>query len=378
MWRRRVPPSNQRTRRFGWGIVRRLVGGFVAAVFIMAVASAIFIGIRCYPGSAEQPRAAAAPPADLPGYRRAEAFTYLTLPEWFIVYSADDYARFVESSSPTQFPYARSAAQYWQFYSSACTVTRKAYPFEWGYHMMLGVIGSSFTLEYGLKAVYENTVGRATGWFGHDTPEDAFAAKTAAEYGAFMHTVPWYEFSFGSHLRRLWTDVPVFGPRPVRKLERRFALTLEYGVKAVYGAVIGLATRSAYGPEDLKIFARVDRTDDGLFRDAKVETVRRTAQGSYVVRLPRYEAFTRAALTLVDAGVRFLDVAGNERMLMTVVVPASFVERDVRGGEVIASRLLPTDGRRKRLALRVPVARLHEIVPSLRAAGATIEHLYDY
>src|SRR5262245_18539635 len=118
MWRRRVRPSRQPgRRRVGWGVIRRLAGGVVAAVFIMAVASTIFIGVRCYPGSDTAPRAAAAPPADLPQYRRAEAFTYLTLPECFIVYSADDYARFVERSSPSDFPYVTSAGQYWQFYA---------------------------------------------------------------------------------------------------------------------------------------------------------------------------------------------------------------------------------------------------------------------
>jgi hypothetical protein len=97
------------------------------APHIMAIASAIFIGARCYPGSRMAPRAAAAPPADLSQYRLAEAFTYLTLPEWFIVYSADEYARFVECSSPSDSPYVTSAGQYWQFYASACSVTRKAH-----------------------------------------------------------------------------------------------------------------------------------------------------------------------------------------------------------------------------------------------------------
>ena len=33
-----------------------------------------------------------------------------------------------------------------------------------------------------------------------DTPEDQWAAKTAQEYGAFIHTVPWYQFPFGARL----------------------------------------------------------------------------------------------------------------------------------------------------------------------------------
>jgi hypothetical protein len=360
-------------------MVRRLTCGAIAAVLLVAVPPAIFIGVNCYPGGQARPSAdAAPPPVDIPGYQRAEAFTYLTLPEWFIVYSADEYARVLERGAPSDFPYLGSIGQYWGYYSSACAVTRSRYPFETGYHVMLGIIGASFTVEYLLKGLYENTVGRATGWFGRDTPEDRFAAKTAAEYGAFMHMVPWYEFTFGAHLRRLWTEVPLFGARPIRKLERRLALTLEYSIKGVYGWLIGLATRSAYSAEDLKIYSRVENASDAIFADPKVERVRQLGDGAYIVRLPRYEAFTRTALGLVDARVRFRDVAGNDEMLMTAVVPASFDERALAAGDVMASRPILSDPQHKRLALRVPVVRLNEIVSSLRATGGTIEHLYDY
>jgi hypothetical protein len=371
-------PPGQYARRGRWRGLRRVVGGLMAALVIVGLPPAVFIGVNCYPGGNTSASRTGPPPADIAGYERAEAFTYLTLPEWFIVYSTEEYARFAQRGSPTDFPYLGSISQYWGFYSSVCAVTRSAYPFESGYHVMLGVIGASFTTEYLIKGVYENTVGRVTGWFGRDTPEDAFAAKTAAEYGAFMHTVPWYEFAFGTHLRRLWSDVPLFGPRPVRKWERRLSLTTEYAVKGVYGWVIGLATRSAYSTEDLKIYARVENAPEAIFQDPQVEKVRQTGDGAYIIRLPRYEAFTRTALALFESRLRFLDVAGNDEMLMTVLVPASFDERAFHGGRVVASRPILTDRQHKRLALRVPVVRLHEIVPSLRSAGAIIEHLYDY
>jgi hypothetical protein len=74
-----------------------------------------------------------------------------------------------------------------------------------------------------------------------------------------MHTVPWYEFRFAGRLRSLWSDVPLWGPHVIRKWERRFALTVEYAVKAGYGWVIWKATKAAYGDEDLRIYARRGR-----------------------------------------------------------------------------------------------------------------------
>jgi hypothetical protein len=354
-----------------------MLAGLGTALLLVAIPTATFIAMACYRGnpSAGSPPV---PPADIARYQRAEAFTYLTLPEWFIVYSTDEYARLVERRSPTDFPYFGSITQYWSFYGSACAVTRSRYPFEGSYHVMLGVIGASFTVENAIKGVYENTVGRLSAWFGRDTPEDAFAAKTAAEYGAFMHTVPWYEFPFGARIRRLWSDVPLWGPRPIRKLERRAVLTVEYAVKGAYGWLIGLASRRAYGAEDVKIHALVDGATEAIFQDKRVEKVRRTGDGAYFIRVPRYEAFTETTLALIDTGVRFVDVAGNNDMLVTVLVPASFDESRVPGVAVVARLPILTDSQRHRLALSVPVTRLHEIVRALRAGGATIEHLYDY
>ena len=370
-WRSRA--AHRPRRRF----LRRMLAGLGTALLLVAVPTATFIAMACYRGN---PAAGSpsVPPADIARYQRAESFTYLSLPAWFAVYNTDEYARVVEQRSPIDFPYFQSIAQYWSFYGSACAVTRSSYPFEGSYHVKLGVIGASFTVENVIKGVYENTVGRLSAWFGRDTPEDAFAAKTAAEYAAFAHTVPWYEFPFGARLRRLWSDVPLWGPRPMRKLERRAVLTIGYAVKGAYGWLIGLASRSAYGAEDVKIHAFVEGATEAIFRDPRVEKVRRTDDGAYIVRLPRYEAFTTTALALLDTGVRFVDVAGNNDMLVTVLVPASFDGSRVPGAAVVAKLPILTDSQRSRLALSVPVTRLHEVVRALRAGGATIEHLYDY
>src|SRR5438046_908622 len=83
-----------------------------------------------------------------------------------------------------------------------------------------GGAGTEFTIEYAIKGIYENTIGRLTAWFGRDTPEDQFAAKTAADYSKFVHELPWYEFGFGARLVRLWMEVPLWGAKPVRKIER--------------------------------------------------------------------------------------------------------------------------------------------------------------
>jgi hypothetical protein len=45
------------------------------------------------------------PAIDEAGYRRTEANTFFTFPEWYIVYSFEDFGRFLDSSSESHFNY---------------------------------------------------------------------------------------------------------------------------------------------------------------------------------------------------------------------------------------------------------------------------------
>jgi hypothetical protein len=362
-------------RRLFW----RAFLGFTLALLLAVAMVTTFVGLRCTGnGSETASRPVPGAPPDIANYARPEVYSFLTLPEWFIVFSSDEYAGFVQKNSPTNFPYLEAAAQYWHYYDAVCQATRHSYPFATDYHVMLGIIGASFTIENAIKSVYENSIGRFSDWTADgQTQEDQFAAAVAREYATFMHRVPWFRFSFGNRLARLWTDVPINGPHLFRKLERRFALSAEYGVKAVYGALIAFAT-GAYAPEEERIYARIDGATDAAFRNRDVEKVADQGKGAYIVRMPRYEAFTQSAVALLGAGTRFVDIAGNDQVLVTAIAPVALNERALQFGAVLFSSSTLTNRVRKRLAIRVPVTQLHRAVPELRTAGANIEHLYDY
>jgi hypothetical protein len=356
---------------------RNLLRAIAGLSLLAALGPALFIGTRCYSRSAPAPSVASGASA-IPGYVRSESLTYLSLPEWFIVFSADEYAAFIARQPPSRFPYLRSIRQYWGYYSSACAVTKGAYPFDTGSHVMLGVIGASFSVENVLKAAYENILGRLTEWLSStDTAEDAFARRLAQEYGTFMHTVPWYEFPFASKLRALWSETPLGGPHLLRKLERRVVLTAELGTKAVYGWIIGLASGAAYEGEERRIHARIDNAPAWIFSDTRVRRREQVGQGAYLVTLPRYEEFTRTVLTLTGKGVRFLDIAGNDEILISVIARRGTREQ-VPHGRVVASAPVLTDPTLLRLALSVPVSSLREVSAHFASERATIEHIYDY
>jgi hypothetical protein len=147
--------------------------------------------------------------------------------------------------------------------------------------------------------------------------------------------------------------------------------------KAAYGLLMGLATATAYAPEDLQVHAIVRNAPESIFAGDTIVRLRSLGQGVDEIRMPRYEAFTKAALDLDAAGAQFLDVAGNDVMLITAVGPANMT---LPGAPVSLVATLPilTDPAQTRFALRMPLVRLHETLAALRSGGATIEHLYDY
>jgi hypothetical protein len=356
----------------------------VVALGRTAVECRAFSGGQRPAGSSEnepnRPLGAAQITAGLRDYDRPEDQTYLTLPEWYIVYSADEYAAFIAQHPPSQFPYFGAIGQFWSSYYDVCAITRERYAFNSGYHLSLAVIGVSFTAEYIVKGIYENTLGRLAEWTsgGAPTEEDLYARTVAAEYGTFLHTIPWYEFPFGQRLRELWMNTSWWGPNPFRKWERKLALSGEYGTKALYGWLIGLGTRSVYSAEDLKIQAWASGVTPAMDqRETDLQIVKPAGPNASIVSMTRYEAFTKLAPRLMREGLHFEEIAGNDDILITLLAPSDWSYAPTEGTALFSLPIL-TEPQRQRLAVQVPVAKLDAVIRALDGGPATLEHIYDY
>jgi hypothetical protein len=369
-------------RRSGVGRFFRFVGlALVLAMLVPTVIGWTRGAIQCQMlGGGAPAEQSASPPGS---GARPEEQTYLTLPEWYIVYSADEYAAFLAKSPPSQFPYFQAVGQFWQAYYDVCTVTRDRYPFNSGTQLMLAVIGTSFTAENVFKGIYENTIGRAAEWTstGQQTPEEVYGRTVAAEYGTFLHTTPWYEFPFWGKIGPLWKTMPS-GSNVVRQVERRLALTIEYGVKAGYGWAIKQGTESVYSPEDMEIVARAEGvTPDLVAREPGLRIVQEADGQLQVVMLPRYEAFTLIVPRLVDQDVRFVEIAGNDEIMLTILAPRNW-KPGPENGELLFAMPILTEPDRARLAVKTTVTSLHTVVGDLTRRAASdnvkLEHVYDY
>ncbi len=358
---------------------------YVVALVVLALAAPpIAIATQCALAKGDPPEALDDPSAvrhakqAIAGYQRDGASTYLTLPEWYIVYATEEYASALAAEPPSRFPYFNAIVQYWSYYRQMCHPACSRYLFDPGNHLMLAVMGASFTIENALKGVYEATIGRATERFSStDTDEDRYAAATATEYGRFMHMQPWYEFPFPGKLTGLWSQTPLWGPHLLRKWERRAALSVEYGGKALYGWAIRRATKAVYGDEDEWIYAYADRVPDTVFRDPRVRRVTVLNHGAFILAIRRYELFTGVLPQLAAAGIHFYDIAGNRRILITAVGDREHMPTDNDHAPVLFTMRLLTSNS-QRVAIDASVESLGDILKALASSGAVLEHIYDF
>lgn len=357
-----------------------------AAWICVGVLTVSVIELGCRSGAPDRAPSPARPPeraqvtADLPDYARPEEDAYLSYPEWYIVWSYQEKAAFQASHLPSGFPYFGAIGQYWSGY---CAVNRRVqgrYPFNPGDHLMLVVIGTSFTVEYALKAAYENTVGRVSEWLSSHqaVEEDAYAARVAQQYADFVLVRPFYEFSFFRRFTGLWGETHLWGPHVVRKWERKLFLSLDYAVEAFYCELIELATHVTYGVAGTDTYAWIEHAaDSALAASPHVRRVKAVGRDAGIVIIPRYQEFTPTAIELARRGVQFTEVAGNGEIVLSVLAPRSF-HYDLDRGNVLFSTIVLTQPQLERMVVQTPVASLHTLLPALQKSGLQVEHIYDY
>jgi hypothetical protein len=311
-----------------------------------------------------------------PEHRRGPEQTFLTYPEWFLVHSPAEYAEYVRDHTPTQFPFIGHICQFWQGYGAVTRATRN-YPFNFGYHVMVMVIGSSTSVEYAIRAAYETMIGRLSELAapGRQSEEDRYAAKVAQDYVDFIRDNPWYEYDFATKLTGLWKETSFFGPDFVRKWERKYALTTEYFIKGGYAWLIKKATKAAY-EEPLPVTAVViDRLPAGFEKEFSKTQVVRSGTPALVL-VPRYDRFMFYAAGLAAKGASFQEIAGNGEeavILVSALVPAAWQSEGLLFEQPVLTR-----PHTKRVVLAVSVASLAPLLKRLATDGARLEHVYDY
>lgn len=340
----------------------------VGLVFLLLIVGLIapvgYVELACRPSGQTASYAAILPPE----HHRAEGRTLLTYPEWHIVHAYDDYARVISDGDPHDYRYLSSIGGFW---TSLCSLSKASGPhggFPSAFKQTIYTIGVSFSAELLAKMLYEETIGRVATIIRGSTRTrlDTLSAVQATAYSQFLRQVPWYKWDFvadGNVLDQVATNA-------FRDRERKFALGIEYGVKARYANVIAAAVANMK-PDELQlrmIVKGLSEADLSAYDGVKIIGAR--PQG-IEIETPRYRALTGILMQMANAGGDFVEIAGNDDILF------SMTSSDATFDGALYSFKRQGYGDTRHLILG-PVSSLAETLRGIDGQTLQLEHIHDY
>jgi hypothetical protein len=312
-------------------------------------------------------------------WRRPGDQTFLTFPEWYLVFGPAEQADSFAHITATSFPFLVQIDQLWASYWFSYQQVRGNYPFNGGCQVMLVVISVSSTIEFEMKEAYETVIGRLTDTGTTQTDEDRFYAQYMHDYVRDIGTEGWYLFDFKTRLRMLWTETSWTGPHLLRKWERKYFLTTELGIKIVYAQLIEWATHAAYDPAAEQVEVVVDRLPPGIeTRVPGLSVLRKYPDGSAMILVPSEQPFTPETIELAAEGLQIREVSGHtSAILLSAFVPLDWQENSP-DAKVVFTQTIPTKPGIKRVALATPIPHLADTLRQLARQHAVIEHVFDF
>ncbi|MEY3048777.1 MAG: hypothetical protein RL365_815 [Bacteroidota bacterium] len=308
--------------------------------------------------------------------RRLADQTFLTFPEWFLVYSPEEQAEFFRKEPSTNYSYQSQVNQFWDSYNILNKHLEGKYPYNEEYNTMIGVIGVSTELEYNMKSWYEMVIGRAT-QTASLTDEDLFTQKYTSEYANFLNTAAWYDFDYNEQLKDLWTETSFFGWNMHRKLERKYLLTSEFLIKIAYAELIKYGSQSMYGEIPTTTVVVTDSLTDLMKKNATIDVLSSSEDG-HVIRIPRYTAFMYTATEIALEDVNIIEVAGNKSAILTTVIAPTNQNFDPKTCRALFAQKLANNNDFHRVAICTPIDQLCAFIRFCEKNGIEIEHIYDF
>lgn len=342
----------------------------IVLVIIAAVSPIGYVELACR-GDVRQP--GYKPMIADTAFRRAEANTYLSYPEWHIVYAYDGLAETLKSGDEYQFPYLDSVVGFW---SSTCKLMKIADDHggaDRATRTMIYTIGASFDLEMGLKAAYEETLGRlfATIRGPQKTPQDEEALKMAVDYSAFLRQTPWYKYDFDRANQALWAAPMTYR---LRGWERRLALGGEWKAKSYYAAAIGAAV-AATGQAQLRIRSVIYGLPADTLKTIPNVTVISEDTAGVLIETPRYDIFTHVLAEIAGKDGLVREIAGNNEIMVSLTVPPG---SDYKGPGEVITRMHRDGFETDRLLVSLEVSELEQLFKLYPIGDPGLEHVFDY
>jgi FAD/FMN-containing dehydrogenase len=315
---------------------------------------------------------------NIKGYYRDEAQSFLTVPEWYLVFNPKEYADYLEAgNNPSNFPFYASMNEYWSLYDRSMKLVSAAYPENAEYNTMLQVIGISITMEYTAKMLYENTVGKIFSWFSNGTPSDdeKIIIQAQRAYSDFIYDVAWYEFKFMPWVKKVWSTSNTAESNWLRKIERKLFFTVEFTFKAGYAKLIGWGAKASYEAPVTEIYLLITTTDS-LETSPDLKIIHEEGNNK-IISITRWGMFTKKIMEIADKNINVVEIGGNDEILISALMSENQQNAFSNNRLLYKSKVVTEPGLTRRLYL-LPVNRLFPFVKEAKLKGIKIEHIFDY
>jgi hypothetical protein len=312
------------------------------------------------------------------GYYRDEGQSFLTVPEWYLVFNPKEYADYLQKGkNPSNFPFYASIDEYWTLYDRSMKLVSSSYANNEEYNTMLQVIGISITLEYTAKMLYENTVGRLFSLFANETisDEEKVIIEAQRAYSDFIYDKAWYEFSFMPWLKEVWGVSNTAESNWLRKIERTLFFTVEFTFKSGYAALIEWAAKTSYEEPVTDIYLLIT-SKDSLKTSSNIKIIKEEGDKK-IIGIARWGAFTKTILEICNAEIEITEIGGNDEILVSIITTGN-ENMDLNNDALLYSSKIVTDPKRERKVYLLPVNQLLSFVRDAKRKSIEVEHVFDY
>ncbi len=128
----------------------------------------------------------------------------------------------------------------------------------------------------------------------------------------------------------------------------------------------------------MEIYAVAEGVSDEILAALpEVHLVEQIDDERALITIPHYQPFTDLVPQLAKRGVRFVEFAGNDHVMLTAFAPRDW-RYNLLDAELMFAMEVLIDPMRQRLGLNIPVTALHSVLAEMEQQGVTVEHIYDY
>lgn len=315
---------------------------------------------------------------NIKNYFRDEQQTFLTVPEWYLVFNPKEYAEYLEAGkNPSNFPFYKSINEYWKLYDKSLKLVSDSYSKNEEYETMLKVIGVSITLEYTAKLIYENTIGKLFHLFSSDTisEKEKTIVKAQRAYSDFIYQTAWYEFEFMPWIKKVWSVDENSKTSWLRKWERTLLFTIEFSFKACYAELIEFGAKMSYEEPTTDIFMLISAKDK-IIETSNLRIVKEENEKK-IIAVKRWEAFTDTMLNLFENNIQIHEIGGNDEIVVSILLDKKENINFKKIHSLYLSEVV-TNPLKSRNVCLIYVTDLFDFIRYAKENSIEIEHIFDY